>query len=291
MSEPIKFAIADPAVALEPFTDRFACRLDEELEDPAYIRVDLVDGQVSGPLVEFDVKIDGVSMFTGAKLTVDNGKDTSINATTPAPLVAETYPMGAVVTVSCLHVGDGTAKGAQITIHRTMPDLPDPEEAPPPPPEGSWHTVFSHALGSNSGTITGWDFRFCLAKAAFAAYPDASKLRVTLKAASNAACTIKALYAGPASTAPSASSLTPLITSDTAIAAGQEHVATVDFDLDADHDLMLNFEATGTVGYTTALSGWSRHAKNVSGESDNGTVSGYVPYSSQLLISKIEVFA
>jgi len=65
--------------------------------------------QTSGAVIEFDLRINGVSAFS-TLVTIDNGENSSNDAATPPVINNGTINKGDIITVYCTDAGDGTAR-------------------------------------------------------------------------------------------------------------------------------------------------------------------------------------
>lgn len=76
----------------------------------------VVTAQATGTLLQFDVKLNGASLFA-TKPTIDNTEKTTTTAATPYALTgAISFAVGDVVTVYCTAIGDGLAAGAKFGL-------------------------------------------------------------------------------------------------------------------------------------------------------------------------------
>lgn len=75
--------------------------------------VGLNTAQTSGSIFRVDVHKNGVSIFS-TLITVDNGEETSLTATTPPVMSVSSVAKGDKITVHTDQVGDGTAIGGKI---------------------------------------------------------------------------------------------------------------------------------------------------------------------------------
>lgn len=288
MSGPLSFSTNDGIVSAG--INKFSWRMDEA-RVVRYVRATLTTPQSSGPKFTIDIKRgDGSSIFT-TPLSFDNGADNTAFASVPSVIGNGTFSINEKFSVDVSQIGDGTASGLKLTLYDYIPDFGNA----PPPPTKSWISVSDIVLNQNSGAVQGYDYRFALSKSAFSALGAATKIRVTLKAASNAPSVISTFYAGLVTSAPNADTMTPIKFGGnpgvTIPAGGMVVSDETDFSLDPTRDLLLTFEPATPVLYGNTASGWTRYAKAVTGQAGYPSVSGYFSYNWQILISKVEVYA
>ena len=264
---------------------------------PAYVDVEVPAGQSSGPPFALDVNRNDLSLLS-TKLTIPNGDDTSLWAPAQPVLIASpNIGFADKISVDVDNNGAGTIKGPVIvTLYDVMPDIPDPPGGGGgSPPEGSWLVVETVPLGSASATLATYSMRHTLAAAALAGLTSPSKVRVTVKGLPSGSCTVNRLYVGQASSPPTATSLVPLTFSgvnNVTIPANTEVVSDeIAFAIDTAKGLMMTFEPAGAAIYGAADASWSRSFKTAQNASDDLDGTGFQAYNSQLLISKVEVFA
>lgn len=79
------------------------------------VRGSLATAQTSGSLVQFDVKLSGVSIFS-TKPTIDNGEKTTTTAATAGVLTTTVLGDDLELTFEVTQVGDGTARGLNAAL-------------------------------------------------------------------------------------------------------------------------------------------------------------------------------
>lgn len=79
------------------------------------VRGSLATAQTSGSLVQFDVKLSGVSIFS-TKPTIDNGQKTTTTAATASVLSTTALGDDLELTFEVTQVGDGTARGLNAAL-------------------------------------------------------------------------------------------------------------------------------------------------------------------------------
>jgi hypothetical protein len=108
----LQFALNDQTNVFEAgnavFTTRFpACEI-------LAVRASVQTASTTGEL-EFDINIDGVSIFS-TPLTIDQTETTSTTAAVPAVISTTTVPDDSQITFDIVDAGDGNAIGAIITM-------------------------------------------------------------------------------------------------------------------------------------------------------------------------------
>jgi hypothetical protein len=108
------FKCSDETTALTAGTNKIVVRVPRGFIATG-VRAGLVTAQTSGSIFTVDINLNGTSILS-TKLTIDNGEKTSVTSVTQPVLSTTSLTDDAEISVDIDQIGDGTAKGLQITI-------------------------------------------------------------------------------------------------------------------------------------------------------------------------------
>lgn len=114
---PFSFIVAcsDEVTALTVGTNKVVFRMPRNMT-LTRAKASLTVPQASGTIFTVDIKYGGATIFSGAKLTIDNTEPSSTTAATAAPLSITNLIDDIEINIDITQIGNGTAKGLKITF-------------------------------------------------------------------------------------------------------------------------------------------------------------------------------
>lgn len=116
LTESFQISLSDMSTAIVAGTNKGYMSLPYAYKLTGVV-LTLLTPQATGSIFTVNVKANGTTIFS-TKLTVDNTEDTSVTAATPFVFTTPTpsYAAGTKLTVDVDQVGDGSARGAIVTV-------------------------------------------------------------------------------------------------------------------------------------------------------------------------------